>query len=391
MKTDWEQNIRAFLVSTFFQWFYVAIGVWVLIWREYLSWEQVGIITATGIFVSFLLELPTGALADLIGRRKTVLIGRFLGVAGFAVYTVADSFPLFMLGNILYHANWAFESGALSALLYDSLKENGKEKEHYQKTEATSFFYATLGMALASALGGYLYRFNIHLPYAVSVIAAVIALISAFWLQEPSIDSEKFSLKAYWKQNIEGIKHIFRNPHMRSVSIFTILINFIATIAVFYLYEPRLAEGGFPAEWLGMLVGGTYLVRALGIKFLPLLMKVKEKYIPQVLVILQTVGPLLSFIESKFGAVSSVYLRKFSDGFRKPIMNRIQNDQIESKYRATSLSAMELFVDLLSSSAGPVIGILMQQSSVSVTYGIVGILGLVLLLPAALNLSKHIK
>lgn len=76
MKTNWQKNINAFLITSFFQWFYVAIGVWVLIWRQYLSWEQIGLVTASGVLVSLLLELPSGALADMIGRKKTVLLGR---------------------------------------------------------------------------------------------------------------------------------------------------------------------------------------------------------------------------------------------------------------------------------------------------------------------------
>ncbi len=391
MKTNWQKNIRAFLVSTFFQWFYVAIGVWVLIWRNYLSWEEIGLITSLGIFVSFILELPSGALADLIGRRKTIIFGRILGVIGFALYSVADSLPLFILGNILYHANWTFESGALSALLYDSLKENGKEKEHYQKTESDAFFYATLGMALASVIGGYLFKINIHLPYIFSTGVATLALISSFWLEEPTIDSEKFSLKTYISQNIDGIKHIFRHKQIQAVSIFSILISFIATIGIFYLYEPRLAEGGFPPEWLGWLVAGTYIVRAIGTKLIPFIMKLKEKYIPASLALLQTIGPLLSFFENKFGAISSVYVRKFSDGFRRPIMNRLQNEQIDSKYRATSLSAIEVFVDLLTSATGPIVGWMMQKYSVSFTFGVVGIFGALFLIPAALQVQKRIS
>ena len=165
-KTNYKKNIKYFIITSVFQWFYVAIGVWVLIWRQYLSWEQIALVTAAGLFVSLILELPSGAMADLIGRKRTILFGRFLGILGFATYSVANSFPLFILANILYHANWAFESGALSALLYESLKENDKVKEHYQKTESNAFFLSTIGMAVASILGGFLYRFNPYLRVA---------------------------------------------------------------------------------------------------------------------------------------------------------------------------------------------------------------------------------
>ena len=82
-----------FVVTTFFQWFYVTIGVWVLIWRTYLSWEQIGIITAVGLAVQLLLELPSGAFADMFGRKNTVLFGRALGVIGFLFLLSLKTFP----------------------------------------------------------------------------------------------------------------------------------------------------------------------------------------------------------------------------------------------------------------------------------------------------------
>lgn len=390
MKTNWQKNINVFLITTFFQWFYVAIGVWVLIWRQFLSWEQIALVTSLGVLVSLLLELPSGALADMIGRRKTVILGRFIGVLGFIMYSFANSLPMFIAANILYMANWAFESGALSALLYDSLKENGKEVEHYQKTESDAFFYATLGMAPASVLGGYLYTFDIHAPYYLCVVASLIALVSAFYLEEPNIDSEKFSLKAYLKQNWEGTKHIFQLPLIRSISIFSVLINFIAYAGLWYLYEPRLAEAGFPASWLGGLVAGTYLIRAVGTKLIPLTKKFKEKDIPVLVTFMQIIGSLISFWETKAGAVTSVYFRKFSDGFRKPILNRLQNDQITSKYRATSLSAISLFENVFISAAGPLIGWSMEHYSVAWTMGMMGVIAIFTVLPSAFAVRKNV-
>ena len=391
IKTNWRKNIKVFLITSFFQWFYVAIGVWVLIWRQYLSWPEIAAVTSIGLVISLVLELPSGAMADLIGRKKTVIFGRFLGVLGFAMYSVANTFPMFVIANILYHANWAFESGALSALLYDSLKENGVEKEHYQKTEANAFFYATVGMAGASVLGGYLYSFGVHLPYAVSTGVAVLALISSLWLEEPTIDSEKFNFKSYIRQNWEGAKHIFRDNKIGLISVFSILVDFVAYVGLWYLYEPRIAEGGFPAAWMGWLVAGTYLIRAAGTKLIPWMMRLGDEMVPVSLAVMQIGGSFLSFIGGGFGAISSVYTRKFADGFRKPILSRLQNEQIESKYRATSLSAISLISNGLIALAGPIVGWSMEKYSTSATMGMFGFVGIALVLPVAIDVGKSIK
>lgn len=391
LKTNWKMNVRTFTITSVFQWFFVVIGVWVLVWRSYLSWTEIGLITSIGLFVQLLLELPSGALADLWGRKNTVLFGRVLGVIGFAILTVANNFWLFLIGNILYLANWAFESGALSALLYDSMKENGRSEAEYQQVEADTFFWCTLGMAGSSVLGGYLYTLHPQLPYAVTTLVALGALLTALPLQEPALDTEKFTLKTYLRQNWEGTVHIFRHSRIAAISLFSIAINFVAYVGLWYLYEPRLAEAGIPASYLGYLVAGTYLIRALGTKMIPLVMKMGDRNIPLFLTLFQAFSSALSFIETRTGAISSVYLRKMSDGMRSPILTRLQNVELESKYRATSLSAISLLGNILISAVGPLVGYLMEQGNVSTTLGYSAIVGIIFVLPSAIYLSKQIK
>lgn len=390
-KTNYKKNIKYFIVTSVFQWFFVVIGVWVLIWRSYLSWEEIALITSISLFVQLLLELPSGALADLWGRKNTIIFGRVLGVIGFTIFIFATNFWTFLLGNILYLANWAFESGAIDALLFDSLKENGIGEEEYQKVQADTFFWCTIGMAISSALGGYLYTLHPQLPYLATTLFSIGALVTAFGLEEPELDSVKINLKSYLRQNWEGVLHIFRNSKIRSVSLFSVLINFIAYVGLWYLYEPRLAEAGFPPTLLAILVSGTYLIRALGTKLIPTILKFGDKNIPIILTLFQAFGSALSFIETKFGAVSSVYLRKMSDGMRSPILSRLQNVELESRYRATSLSAISLLGNVLISAAGPFIGYLMESRGSSVTLGYSALVGVFFVLPSAIYLSNQIK
>lgn len=391
-KTNWQLNRNVFIVNSIFNWFQVSIGVWVLIWTKYLDFKQIALIYSLSLMWSTVLELPTGALADLLGRKNTVIIGRVLNIAGNLVYSIANSFPLFLIANVLYQSNWAFESGAQSALLYDSLKENNKDKEYYKKTEADTYLYCTLGMVGASILGGFLYRFNIHSPYYVCVIVSIISLVVTFFFQEPSIDSEKFTFQSYIKQHVEGVKHIFENDMIRKVSFFSFAISFITYAALWYLYEPRLTAGGFPAYMMGILVAGTYLIRAFGTKLIFIIdAKIKKFQIPLVLTLLQTIGSFLSFIPGPTGAILSVYERKFVDGIRLPIVAQLQNEQIASKYRATALSAISLFTNLLLGLAGPLIGFGMFTYGPAITLGLFGFVGLFACFPLAFSLSNKMK
>lgn len=138
-------------------------------------------------------------------------------------------------------------------------------------------------------------------------------------------------------------------------------------------------------------MAGTYLIRALGTKLIPLVMKLGDKNIPIFLALFQAFGSVLSFIENSFGAISSVYLRKMSDGMRSPILTRLQNVELESRYRATSLSAISLLGNILIAAVGPLIGYLMEAGSTSITLGYFSLVGLFLVLPSAIYLSHQIE
>ena len=390
--TDWKRNVLVYQTNSVFNWFQAYIGVWVLIWTKYLNFTQIGLIYSIGLFWCLILELPSGALADLIGRKKTVLLGRLAILLGYSIFCFADNFWLFLIANMLYQTNEAFESGAHTALLYDSLKENGQAEKYYKKTETDTYFYCTLGMVVGSIIGGFLYKYGIHMPYMACVISAIVSLIIALFLQEPYIDSEKFTLKNYLSQHIEVVKHIFENQMIRAVTFFSIIIAFITYTGVWYLYEPRLTEGGFDARLMGLLVGGTYIIRALGVKLIPVLDRtIKSHQVPFFLIVSQIIASFISFFPGKMAAITSVYGRKFIDGFRYPIMATLQNENIDSKYRATSLSAISLFTNILVASAGPIIGILIDRYHSSFALGVFGFVGLLMGIPLALNLANRMK
>lgn len=224
------------------------------------------------------------------------------------------------------------------------------------------------------------------------IVTAIISFLLVIFYEEPKLQPKKLTVKNYLDQNIEGVKHIFENSKIRAITFYSLALSFITYCGLWYLYEPRLAEGRFNSSHLALLVAGTYLIRAVGIKLIPILdKKLHDKHVPQFLIILQIVGSSLSFFPGQFGAISSVYARKFLDGFRQPILATLQNENIISKYRATSLSAISLITNILVALAGFVIGYSIDHFKASNTLGFFAIIGIFIGLPLALNLSKLVK
>jgi len=69
----------------------------------------------------FVLEVPSGALADATSRRALLVVAQLLTAAAFAVWVLAPSFAAFALGFALWGVAGALQSGALEALAYEEL------------------------------------------------------------------------------------------------------------------------------------------------------------------------------------------------------------------------------------------------------------------------------
>lgn len=75
------------------------------------------------------LEIPTGYLADLLGRKGTLVAGCAVAAAGMAAYSLGSGFWGFLAAEVLLGTGLSLLSGTDTALLYDTLRATGKEGE----------------------------------------------------------------------------------------------------------------------------------------------------------------------------------------------------------------------------------------------------------------------
>lgn len=132
---DAERNVRlfmAFRVLFNIRFYYPVFMVMFL--RYGITLEQFGLINAVWAVVIVLLEVPSGALADIIGRRALLIAATImmaLEMLLLAIVPVNSTWvlPALLLNRVLSGAAEAFASGADEALAYDSLKIVGREHQ----------------------------------------------------------------------------------------------------------------------------------------------------------------------------------------------------------------------------------------------------------------------
>ncbi len=384
-----KRNISLFYLSSFFRGLIFIIPVWVAFERRFLNYEQMALLEAAGMAVTMFLELPTGALADLIGRRMTIVLGIFIRVAGgvmqafsFNAFTLIFGFLFGSLGSTLI-------SGTDEALVYDSLKEAGQE-EKFQKVFGKNSLFFQSGIVIATLLGGYLYQFWIGLPYLAEAGAEAIALVMFFIMIEPRIDSLKFTLSSYIKQTKEGFLQLFQNPYIKRVSLFYILVGGITWSSQYFFNQPLATDLGFTEIEKSWLFSFIRFINAIVLFKLTNLNKFFSKKRAFLLFpILMIVSFLPGFWVGKMVGVFLLTGASFASTARFVILGQYTNEEFASRHRATAVSSLNLLVSLMFILIVVFSGRIMTLYSTKLIYTLLGLLSFILILPLGLSLAKN--
>jgi sugar phosphate permease len=120
-----ERLTRHFILLRALRWLPVGLVLPFLVLTPVsrgLDLGAVGAVFAVHSAVLIVLEVPSGALADTLGRRRVLLVGAALTAVSLAAFAVAQSVPAFMASVAALGAGRALISGALEAWYVDSLR-----------------------------------------------------------------------------------------------------------------------------------------------------------------------------------------------------------------------------------------------------------------------------
>ena len=136
------------------------------------------------MIASAIFEFPTGIIADKIGRKNTVIIGCINSLVYAIILAITNSYVGLIIAAIFEGLERAFFSGNNNAYLYDTLKEEGKEKEYKHYLGKTNSMYYVAGI-LSTVLGAVVAYFtSIRMLMIISVISRVFEVILAFSLKD---------------------------------------------------------------------------------------------------------------------------------------------------------------------------------------------------------------
>lgn len=385
-----QRNEKVFYISEFFNGLIFHMPVWVAFELQFITLGQLALIEAVMQGSQLLSELPTGAIADLLGKKASVIIGRIIGVISLFMYASATSLSGFVVYAIVSGIGDSFVSGAKDALLYDSLKEDGREHQFTKISSKLSLIFQ-LSFAAAILLGGALSLWGYTTAIYATVLSYSIVLILSFWLREPHLDTEKFTLPRYIRQFREGFRELFKSPYIRDISLFYIGVGGVTWSAMMIFNTSLLTTIGYTAFEIGIIVAAIRLFNS-GVLFgaLKISELVTKRRAYLVFPVIMLLAYLPGFWLTKELAVFAVAGSIFASSARWVILGGYVNEHYESKNRATALSTLSLLV------AFAVLGFALVSSpimnyfgDVKAVYTLLGICTAFTVLPLGLRIRKR--
>ena len=162
------KNLRFF--EPFFILFFVS---------KELSFLQIGSLYAIREIAIYIFEIPSGIIADSLGRRKTLASSFLIYIIAFLIFYLTSSYSLFSVAMLFYALGDAIRSGINKAMIVDYLVRTNQKKlkvEYYGHTRGWSQF----GSAISSLAGGILVFFNNNLDviFLFSIIPYLIDFVN---------------------------------------------------------------------------------------------------------------------------------------------------------------------------------------------------------------------
>ena len=332
-KDIWLYYLFSFLIG-----FYIANGTTVLFARElHLSYSQIFLLTAVYMLMFVLFEIPSGALADLIGRKKTIIFGGVALGAAAGCSGLAQNFLQLFLSYFLWSIGFSSISGANEALLYDRVSD----QEIFSQAVGRSGFFWIVGTAVAGIVGPYLFSLNFRLPYLASAIPFFLAALAILPFAETRPAQGQFSLPRHWEQIKTGIQIGYRNKFVLWGSAGLALI-FATSYTFSNSYQPYLVDLGFSVKMFSVILPVMFLTQALGSFLFPKLLLFRESRLFAfclLAIAAATMGLGASHVK---GALAIVFFYMFLEGVARPLVSAYSNRYIDSFHRATVISVQSM-------------------------------------------------
>ncbi len=340
------KNVTKLYILTALTNLWFVTGSWLYFYRLYMSDRQIGILDGLVFGVGLIAEIPSGALADMLGRKRQLQLGLLLMSAGWLVQGFAQAYWYILVGMVMFTVGMALVSGSDDALVYDSLDAEGKSG--LWDAVIARKFQIMHAVTIASVLiGGLLYVVQFRLPFILAGVGTFLALIIASTFKEVHTKTKDLSVTGYVRQNIDGMHYLFRR-HMWLYTFMALVVLGIGYAFDLGVIKPLILDMfGYKANAQAVINAVAGVIAIVALTQLSALRRFfGEKKGLVLLALCMGAGFLLaSFPIGKIGLIAFLLIF-IVNSLVEPWLNDAIQHEVPSSHRATALSTLSLLQKL---------------------------------------------
>lgn len=377
-----KRNILALYLIKLSKWFTLVMPIIVLFYEKHgLGLQDVFILKSVYSVAAVALEIPSGYLADVWGRKRCLIAGCVLFFGGYLCYSFTSTFEAFLVAEILLGIGQTLVNGADSALLYDTTAHYRKE-ELYLRYEGRITMIGNFAEAVAGIIGGLLAAYSLRLPFYAQAVVAFSGIPAACVLKE-------FRSESKVQSPLAEIGRIIRYSLLTNRSLcYNIFFSGIigaATLTMAWFVQPVLMYLRTPISYYGII----WTVLNLTVGIAALYSDRVDRYLGMhkmnVLILLVIAGGYVALAYNlTYAGLAVLLVFYIIRGFATPILKGYINQMTFSEMRATVLSIRNFIIRLLFAAMAPFIGWLNDmyslQTALLVSATIIFLPGLLFLL-----------
>lgn len=367
---------------------------YILYFREIgFSLAQIGFLGSAYGLAMFLFEIPTGAIADIWGRKISTILGWFLAGIAMAAVMFTTNFYAILVLFFIRGAVLTLSSGARDAWMVDLLKYKKRKKlihEFYSKWQS----FCSISTLAAGIVGAFLVKiFGLWIIWPLTGSVMILTAFVYSFGQEHFVKSKQKlngitkKAKEIFSHSIKSVHYSVRHPVISLLLAAGMLYWFILIFAGEIVWYPFLQNLGFKEYWFGYLVSASsvlgifipYFTKTLSIKF-----GGYKKYIIFFLALQSLLLFSVFFAKWMFLAIALYIIFVIIDSFYGPVKLVFFQHFLPSKMRATIDSFRSMLYSLAGIIAAPLAGFIADNIGPQITIAIGGLL----LIPAILLYLK---
>ena len=377
-----KDNILKLHILKGISWFMLSMPIIVVFFQDHgLSLAQVMQLQAAYSLSVAIFEIPSGYIADLFGRKKTIVLSTLFSFFGFLMFSFFSGFNEFLIAEICIGIGGSLMSGSDTALLYDTLIEENKQK-NYTKVEGKNYAIGNFSESIAGVVGGLLAVNHLYLPVYLQTIILFFSIPISLSLIEPKVN-RKLALSF---QSIKNVLYfsLIKNLKLKWLIIFSSFMG-VATLSIAWLAQPFFQEINIPILYFGLLWALLNLTAGISSFNSHKFNSKNNIYTYSIIMILSFF--LLCFYQSLIGLIF-IFIIYTIRGLVTPLLKNLININISSEKRATILSIRSFIIRISFATIAPFLGFIADKKSLQYSFFVLTIIITITLCLSCFKLYK---